>query len=60
MSPGVTTTIGVPITGTGGIDLQGSGTLMLTADNWYLGWHCHRQQLNVGGRERLKRRQHCW
>ncbi len=36
-SPGVTTTIDVPITGTGGIDLQGSGTLILTASNQYSG-----------------------
>ena len=33
LAPAVTTTIGVPIAGSGGLDVQGAGTLILTSDD---------------------------
>ena len=37
LAPAVTATIGVPIAGSGGLDVQGAGTLILTSDNSYTG-----------------------
>jgi fibronectin-binding autotransporter adhesin len=37
LNPGVTATIDAPIVGSGGIHVQGSGTLIVTGDNTYAG-----------------------